>query len=381
MPFRKKLEDIYRKGIKETLESLNWTCGRSKEKFDTPEIVCTICKNAQEAVLIIADLTGMNPNVFLEVGLAFGLEKYVALLSQDSKDIPFDARTFRTIIYDPLEIEDLKEKISALVKSIEIRPRPPNGSTEAKIEKQRIRRVHSEKINDGALKPWLEKVADYCKIKVVYSKELDKMIALRPNDPTDLDYFYAAKSHLESKYPEVIEAWEEFKHVTFEHNKELVLLFEKIRMLVIKELNLPLYYSSLYGKTPQEHVTVDRFIENIYQEMRFRLERNEKWYFGQPKITPFISGKKKFFRLAWGSYSDSVTSSKESTVKKAMALIDRIAENSEFKEAVKNLRRHEDEIYKKKQESFKAKIKDVTDSIELGRILEGKCRFCSSTGF
>jgi len=64
-----------------------------------------------------------------------------------------------------------------------------------------------------------------------------------------------------------------------------------------------------------------------------------------------------------------------------MALIDRIAENSEFKEAIKNLQRDEDEICKKKLESFRAKIKDVTNSIELGGILEGECRFCSSTGF
>jgi len=120
MSFEKELEEVYVKGMKETLEGLGWTCNRSDEKFDTPEIVCTICKNTQEASLILADLTGKNPNVFLEVGLAFGLEKYVVFLSQNPEDIPFDTRTFRAIMYDPHKLPDLKLKIRTLVKTIKV---------------------------------------------------------------------------------------------------------------------------------------------------------------------------------------------------------------------------------------------------------------------
>jgi hypothetical protein len=128
MPFEKELEKVYVKGMKETLEDLGWACNRSDEKFDAPEIVCTICKNTQEARLILADLTGKNANVFLEVGLAFGLEKYVVFLSQNPKDIPFDTRTFRTIIYDPQSISDLSGKLRALIKSIEVLERLPMKS-------------------------------------------------------------------------------------------------------------------------------------------------------------------------------------------------------------------------------------------------------------
>lgn len=118
MPFDEELRDVYLKGIKETLEGLGWTCHRADEKFDAPEIVCTICKSTQEANLIIADLTGKNPNVFLETGLAFGLEKYVAFLSQNLNDVPFDTKTFRTILYDPQKLSDLKQKIQILVQGI-----------------------------------------------------------------------------------------------------------------------------------------------------------------------------------------------------------------------------------------------------------------------
>jgi len=143
MPFAKVLRDVYIIGIKENLEDLGWTCHRADEKFDAPEIVCTICKNTQEASLIIADLTGRNANVFLEVGLAFGLEKYVVFLSQNPKDIPFDTRAFRTIIYDPLELPSLRKNLRALIRSIKIPPRLPKVSVFERryAEKKRIKEV------------------------------------------------------------------------------------------------------------------------------------------------------------------------------------------------------------------------------------------------
>ena len=115
MPFNEEFDKIYAEGIKTGFKVVNWSCFRADEKFDTPEVICTICKNIQESSLIIADLTGKNPNVFLEVGLAFGLGKYVAFLSQNPDDMPFDTRTFRTIMYEPEKLEDLKEKITNLL--------------------------------------------------------------------------------------------------------------------------------------------------------------------------------------------------------------------------------------------------------------------------
>jgi hypothetical protein len=146
MPFKRELQDVYISGIKKALEEMGWTCHRADEKFDTPEIICTICKNTQEANLIFADLTGKNPNVFLEVGLAFGLQKYVVLLSQNSEDIPFDAKTFRTIIYDSHELSDLRQKIRTTLKNIKIVPSLPKESPFEKryIESKRIKEPQSE---------------------------------------------------------------------------------------------------------------------------------------------------------------------------------------------------------------------------------------------
>jgi len=148
IPFSGKFQDIYTNGIKKILEDSGWTCQRADEKFDTPEVICTICKSIQESNLIIADLTGRNPNVFLEIGLAFGLEKHVILLSQNSNDIPFDARTFRTLIYNPIELEDLKNRIQTLVESIKT-PLKTSGTTTFEMKYNKMKRIRG--ISTGPL--------------------------------------------------------------------------------------------------------------------------------------------------------------------------------------------------------------------------------------
>jgi len=191
MPFEEELREVYITGIKETLEDLGWTCNRSDEKFDAPEIICTICKNAQEASLILADLTGRNPNVFLEVGLAFGLEKYVVFLSQTPEDIPFDTRTFRTIIYDPHELPGLRKNVRALVKSIKIPSKFPKASLFERrcVETKRIKEVPTKPLMEIFIgstyegEEWLpaneENLAIMRCIPYVFRTALDKIVPRR----------------------------------------------------------------------------------------------------------------------------------------------------------------------------------------------------------
>lgn len=259
---------------------------------------------------------------------------------------------------------------------------------ERRVETLRRRREHSIKLNDGVLKPWLSNVRVYCKIGETYSFDVHKIVGLEPKDPTDLEYFDVAKSHLESKYPDIIEAWEDLKHATLEHNKDLAILLEEIRTLTIEELKMPPYYSGMRGRSPKEYITLDRFVETIYHEIasrtrmhaqaraEHRVHPERKWMIGKPSIHPVIHGEEKFHELSWGSYT-LVWNLDEEEVKRAKALIDKILDTSKFKEEVKNLIEREDMVHKTKREVFEMKIKDLIKSIELGNILKGKCRFCS----
>lgn len=70
-----------------------------------------ILTGIRSAEFIIADLTGRNPNVFYELGLAHTQTKNVLLLTQDINDVPFDLRHLFCHTYSPHSkraLQDLK---------------------------------------------------------------------------------------------------------------------------------------------------------------------------------------------------------------------------------------------------------------------------------
>ena len=56
-------------------------------------------RNIAKSDLVIVDITGANPNVFYETGIAHTLCKHVIPITQSSSDVPFDLRHHRYIRY------------------------------------------------------------------------------------------------------------------------------------------------------------------------------------------------------------------------------------------------------------------------------------------
>jgi hypothetical protein len=120
MPFTVELTEIYNNIIKPTVEKQNLQCLRADDFFTANKIMDDIEKAIREALFIIADLTGKNPNVFYEVGMSHILEKKVILLAQSNDDVPFDLRHWRYIRYDPSERgqNKLSKKLEKTIKSV-----------------------------------------------------------------------------------------------------------------------------------------------------------------------------------------------------------------------------------------------------------------------
>jgi hypothetical protein len=119
MPFGGWPDDYYDSIYSPAITSMNLEPHRADDLFRPSTITNDIWSYTKSAKLLLADLTGKNPNVFYELGLAHALAKPVILIAASMEDIPFDLRALRIIIYDknaPNWGNILKKKIEASIK-------------------------------------------------------------------------------------------------------------------------------------------------------------------------------------------------------------------------------------------------------------------------
>jgi hypothetical protein len=116
MPIGKGLDKLYSTVIKKTVEKFPFVCRREDEYPSIGLLTSGIISHIVNASFIIADLTGDNPNVYYELGIAHALEKTVILISQGSA--PSDVRHWKYIHYNNElgEAERLAEELYSAIK-------------------------------------------------------------------------------------------------------------------------------------------------------------------------------------------------------------------------------------------------------------------------
>lgn len=102
MPFDEKLNYIYGK-IKKELSSKGFICNRVDEIMGATPIISKILTEILRSKYIIADLTGCNPNVFYELGIAHSFKdaQNIIILKQKGSNVPFDITHLTYIEYEP----------------------------------------------------------------------------------------------------------------------------------------------------------------------------------------------------------------------------------------------------------------------------------------
>jgi hypothetical protein len=130
MPFSADFDDVYQFGIKPACVEAGGYCERVDEQIFEGNILERIYNQIGKADLIVADMTGRNPNVFYEVGYAHGLRKRVILLTQNSDDIPFDLKHYPHIVYSGSIAKlkrDLLPRATTYLKSEDFAPLAPES--------------------------------------------------------------------------------------------------------------------------------------------------------------------------------------------------------------------------------------------------------------
>lgn len=83
-----------------TANSLGLEVQRGDERASGGDIFNQILKTIISAKIIIANITGRNPNVFYELGIAHALNKTVILICEQGSDVPFDLQSKRIVFYN-----------------------------------------------------------------------------------------------------------------------------------------------------------------------------------------------------------------------------------------------------------------------------------------
>lgn len=121
IPFDPKFDDIYKFGIQGAATDAGAYAERVDEQIFMEGMLERIFNQISKADVVVADMTGRNPNVFYEVGYAHALDKIVLLLTQDSNDIPFDLKHRQHTVYggkiDILRAELTKKLAWAIAES------------------------------------------------------------------------------------------------------------------------------------------------------------------------------------------------------------------------------------------------------------------------
>lgn len=98
MPFAPEFDIVY-ETIEAAASDVGLTCVRADTIWEADHVMADVLAILWRSQIVVADLTGKNPNVFYETGLAHALPRPTVLLTQDAADVPFDLQSVRYLRY------------------------------------------------------------------------------------------------------------------------------------------------------------------------------------------------------------------------------------------------------------------------------------------
>lgn len=116
---RLNADKIFKYIITPVCEACDFNPIRIDQQNDTNSITQAIIDSLESSELVIADISGHNPNVFYEMGYRARTKKPMIHLRKKGELLPFDITTIRTLEYDLTDLDSVEEIKERLKKTIE----------------------------------------------------------------------------------------------------------------------------------------------------------------------------------------------------------------------------------------------------------------------
>lgn len=123
-PERIRSNKVYDRVLKPVLEQFGYQIHRADMIANPGSINNVVIRRTITDDLVIADLSGLNPNVFYEVGLRHAAQKHcIHIMERNAAERPpFDVQmhnTYRYSLETPTDVQEFKEYLESLVKAVE----------------------------------------------------------------------------------------------------------------------------------------------------------------------------------------------------------------------------------------------------------------------
>jgi hypothetical protein len=120
LPFSEEFQNVYEFGIYPAVRNCGMICERVDETHFTGDILARIRDGIEAAAFVVADLTEGRPNVYLEVGYAWGRGVPVIFVAKRGEKLHFDVATHRCIFYG--KFTQFARELEELIRGIEATP-------------------------------------------------------------------------------------------------------------------------------------------------------------------------------------------------------------------------------------------------------------------
>ena len=107
MPFDTEFEDVFYYGIQKPAHESGFLCERVDQETFTGDILEHVKHKIDTASIVVAELTGQNANVYLEVGYAWGKGRRTVLLAKKQEKLLFDVRGQKILLYGTIKELDM----------------------------------------------------------------------------------------------------------------------------------------------------------------------------------------------------------------------------------------------------------------------------------
>lgn len=116
MPFAPDFDDRFHYGIRNAVNAAGYLCERADLASFTGDVIAWVRERIGQASLVIADLSTANPNVYLEVGYAWGRDVRTVLVVSSASELRFDVQGQRCLVFT--SIRHLEELLTKELKAL-----------------------------------------------------------------------------------------------------------------------------------------------------------------------------------------------------------------------------------------------------------------------